>query len=438
MNKLIVAWILENDEDVFPLSYESVKDITDHVVIIDGNEIMKTGLRYDIYKHKQKSRQMKTIGGTYPEAYIHSPFPHKRKGADGIQRNKYLSYLQEHHIGDWCLVLDADEFVDEPEKIKEVIAEAEKNGVDCLSIKMRHYIHNLGQEDATRKEHFVQNRLFKVTKDLHYIPVEHGILQGIKLHAYAKIFTIWHINTARNSFRLHNKYKNNLAKSNVHEPAFLTWWYHAHLFNEYPVGLVPFGEQPQVLKDYLGVNSDYMYFKDRMNLETKHFLDAIHWREYFAPESVLFTGCGAGHRVFAMKSVGVDSWGFDLSEYIIENTPYRSHLETGRLFQGDILDTDSTSSCYDLVVAYDILEHLDEKDLFKALINLRSACNKNLIISVPMIGDPNLYNDVTHKIFQDRAWWEKQVSKAGFKVLEVPSHFNYKHQLIVAEVKDGA
>ena len=37
MNKLVVAYIIENDEDVFDISFLSIKDYVDEILIIDGN-----------------------------------------------------------------------------------------------------------------------------------------------------------------------------------------------------------------------------------------------------------------------------------------------------------------------------------------------------------------------------------------------------------------
>jgi hypothetical protein len=112
MSKLNIAYIIENDEDVFELSYNSIKDTADNVVIVDGNPIMDKKL-YSCMKIEQSKYHDKIT-------LINSPFPHKEKGAMGIQRNKYLNYLKEHHLGEWCLVLDSDEVVQHPENLKKL------------------------------------------------------------------------------------------------------------------------------------------------------------------------------------------------------------------------------------------------------------------------------------------------------------------------------
>ena len=57
MNKLIIAYIVENDEDVFELSYKSIKDVADEVLIIDGNWYDEQ----DKQKYKQNGNNNKRI-----------------------------------------------------------------------------------------------------------------------------------------------------------------------------------------------------------------------------------------------------------------------------------------------------------------------------------------------------------------------------------------
>lgn len=422
--RLVGAMILERDSDVLELCLDSIIPYVDAF--------------YVIYS-PQEGDGVRPILDKYDKLVVEEiPFLHEDKGADGKQRNNYLRLLEKRELGSWCLVLDADEFVDDGSKIRGLCESAENNGFDCISPKMRHLIHNFGFEDATHEKHFVPNRLFKVQKGLNYPAVEHPTLRGWSSHVYEDAFVVWHVNNARNMTRLLGKYKNNLSKSNIHKKDFLVQWYHSLLFNFYPIRPVHWNDLPQVMVDHFLIEKDYLYFKDRMNLETKHFLDAIIWKEHFKPESVLFAGCGAGHRVFCMNSYGVPVRGFDLSEWVIDNTPYRQLLKNNSLFVDDILCLED-ELVYDLVVAYDILEHLTEEELLVALNNLRGVANKYLLISVPFEGDPNLYNDPTHKIFRDRAWWEEQVVNAGFKLLDVPYNFLFRHQLIVAEVdKNGS
>ena len=82
---------------------------------------------------------------------------------NGKSRNVYLKHLKENYPNDWCLVLDEDEILEDQgiEKIKQIINKIKDPMI--LSPRIRHFIGDLGHEDATRDIHFVPNRLFKIT-----------------------------------------------------------------------------------------------------------------------------------------------------------------------------------------------------------------------------------------------------------------------------------
>jgi SAM-dependent methyltransferase len=418
---LVVAWMIEGDEDVWKLSYDSVKDVADAFVIVDGNH-------YEGERSKYVPEDNKTI-------VIHSPYPHSDKGADGQQRNKYLDVIKEKFPGSWVLVLDADEFVDEASKIKPFIQELEASRFDSCSPFMRHLVYNLGYEDATLPQHFVPLRLFKVNPNLQYPEVEHNVLTGSERAARGSTFTIWHLGYAREIIRLRKKYFNHSEKSNIHSADFLTWWYHAHLYGEYPVKQVPKHEIPVFLRSYLKVNDDYNYFKNRGS-ELKHWEDAAHWVDFFKPKTALEVGCGLGHRVRALKRLGVESTGVELSSWAVEHV----NSDVGDcVSQGDVLDSKSAKGKYDLVVAYDLLEHVEEKDLDAAIKNIKNWTNQWVLVSIPFAADPatgepadpNLYNDSTHKTFRSRSWWIAKFAEHRLAVVPTPEHFNYRQQLLV-------
>lgn len=431
--KLVIAWMVENDEDMWHLSYKSVEKHADAMIVIDGNE--------DTYEH-ELSRYFTTDERV---TIIPDPYPHSDRGADGKQRNKYLEYIKEHHPDAWVLVLDADEVVDHPEKIRPFIKQLIVNNCDAASPTMRHFVWNLACEDSTVEEHYVPLRLFKVKPELHYPEVEHNVLQGVTKYVHGSLpklfFTIWHFGYAREMFTLRRKYFNHFKKSNMHTPEFLTWWYHAHLFGEFPTKPIPRHEIPEIIVEEFEINTDYIYFKDR-GAELKHWEDAVHWKNFFKPHNALEVGCGFGHRVRALRNLGVGANGFDISMWAIKNTPYENELPKHALWQGNLLDEQldkgGTLCEYDLVIAYDVLEHIEEKDLDTAIQNIRGWTNRWVLLSIPFEGDPNLYRDHTHRIFRPRDWWVEQLAKHGLAVVPTPEHFNFKHQLLILEKQEGA
>ncbi len=455
--KLIAAYIIENEKLALPLSLQSIIDHVDEVIIIDGGSVDGT-LNYIEEIQKKYPGKIRLYCNDYP---------HSDKGANGKQRNKYLKIIQEDFPEQWCLALDADEVVDDNIKnLRFFLESIDKNdnfslrNVDdnkyqqdiCVNLKMRHCIQDLAHEDSTVELHRVFHRLFRITDDLYYPEVEHPVLSSIKPvekfntiipegHDAQFLPTIWHLGYCRDIYSLKKKYENHLEKSNIHAPDFLKWWYRAHLFGEYPRKSFDVLELPKVIKDFFLINDidDEIYFKNRKELEAKHFLDSAAMISYFKlnnESKVMFVGDGCGLRTFAMLTYGVDSVGFDISKYAVDNSPYKSMLGD-RLYVGDIVsDNFKPNKFYNLVVCYDVLEHLYPNDLDKAIEHCIGMSKKYIMVSVPVIGDPNLLNDKTHRIHGTKEWWLEQFTKKGCKLLETPEWFPYKSQIFIFTIPE--
>ena len=184
---------------------------------------------------------------------------------------------------------------------------------------------------------------------------------------------------------------------------------------------------PRIIKEYFNVNEDYLYFKDR-GVELKHAELVKQWNKHFNPNYVLDLGCGRGPYMRYWE-LATHAEGLEISKWAVKNKLCDSYIA-----EGDILDNkwklDGIGP--DLVCAIDILEHLEEKDLDKALKNIYEEGVENFLFSIPFEGDPNLYGDHTHKIFRPKDWWIEQLEKAGFKIKETPDNWYYKEQMVVA------
>ncbi|MCK5177409.1 MAG: hypothetical protein KAQ92_06790, partial [Candidatus Aenigmarchaeota archaeon] len=84
---------------------------------------------------------------------------------NGKCRQRYLEHLKKNYPDDWCLVIDEDEIVEDLQKIKDFIQKVEPG---IYNVKMRHFIGNIGHEDATRPIHVVPGRLFKISEAIKY------------------------------------------------------------------------------------------------------------------------------------------------------------------------------------------------------------------------------------------------------------------------------
>lgn len=237
MIRLTATFIAENDDCWIQLSLKSILSWVDHV--------------YIIYSHTDGDKTLEILEEWNDEriTVIASQYPRKSKGADGMQRNKYLDILKKLELGNWNLVLDCDEIVDDNGvKLKALLEKAE---FEVYSVKMRHVIYDFKHEDATVPNHWVPVRLFKVTKDLYYDAVEHPVLHGFNgLVGLCDTVTIWHFSHVKHMFDLLKKYKKNLAKSNIHSAEFLRWWYMSHLMGQYPVKeIIDLENYPFIIKE---------------------------------------------------------------------------------------------------------------------------------------------------------------------------------------------
>lgn len=416
MNKLAVALIGQDRADWLDMALTSVKG-ADLIVYIDGGSI-------DNSIEVAKKHNAVVIKRRYEQEH---------KGANGRARNAYLHYLKEN-CKDWtCLVIDPDEVVQD---FNVLLDDVRNNRLkyDFYSPKMRHIINDFLHEDATLPEHWCPNRLFKVTDDIFYPETEHTVLTTINkkiAFSYDRI-CLWHFGTALHLMQRLNKYKNDLAKSQTHSSDFLKNWYYSHITNKYPTAEISLSELPQAIKDKFELNElqDRLYFENRTALKHEHWIDASQWKEFFKCKTALDIGCGVGHRVLTLNELGVDAYGCDISQWAVDN----SHKKVSyKIIQLDISKESWENGSFDLVIAYDILEHLTEQELETALKNIKESTNKHILFSIPFLGDPNLEADKTHKIKESREWWEYRIKQAGFKILETPANFIFRNQLILGE-----
>lgn len=427
--RLVACYITEKDCDLLELS---IKSIIDHVDKI-----------YVIYSRTDGDNTQNMILEKFPLNKIITsvdPYPHNEKGANGMQRNKYLEMVK-HYEQEECfvIVLDSDEVVDNAEALRK-FAQDENNKEKLFNVHMRHLIGDFQHEDSTTPQHYCPHRLFhwKPGDKLAYPEKEHPILMDIngeKGEGVCDAITIWHLAYARHVVGLHKKYKNHQKKSTIHSPAFLYSWYTSHVFGAFPRARFDPSQLPDVLIDHFELRDviSVNYFQNR-KLEGKHFIDARMWLDQFKPDSVLMVGDGLGHRSFALATYGADVEAFDINQWAVDHCPYA--MLKGKLKEGNILDYVPEKK-HDLVVAYDILEHLEPEDLDIALQNLFDWTSKAVLISVPVIGDPNLEADPTHKSKFTKDEWKKKIADAGFEVQDAPNHFLYRDQLIVGVKNDA-
>lgn len=137
--------------------------------------------------------------------------------------------------------------------------------------------------------------------------------------------------------------------------------------------------------------------------------------------TILDLGCSYGFMVKALRLLRRQAWGCDISLHAIENAPRDVRPYLVLLFQPQDIP-ECRGQPFDMILARDVLEHIDYEDLDCTLSILRTR-GKRLFAIIPL-GDGTRYvipaaeNDITHKIRQDLSWWCARFVANGFTVVE--------------------
>lgn len=157
-----------------------------------------------------------------------------------------------------------------------------------------------------------------------------------------------------------------------------------------------------------------------VNVEKIRLLD-----EYLANGTTLDVGCGNGLYGLHILSRG----GSILQVDITDRRDSSAQALPFRVMDAQRLDLPDAS--YDNVVAFDVMEHLDDDVLF--LQNVRKICRKRLLLSVPNADDEQPgkvalthmhYKDKTHRREYTKDRLLESLSLANFRLLTIRPHYN--------------
>ena len=168
---------------------------------------------------------------------------------------------------------------------------------------------------------------------------------------------------------------------------------------------------------------DEKYWKDRP-MEQKFIVDVLHWLQWFNPKSAFIHGAGMGYRVHCFEYFGVKSSGIDISEHAIKNS---YGLAKGKIKKS------WPKEKFDLVISYDVFEHLKDKDVDIALKNLHKTCGKYFLFGITSKDNPNFPLDKTHINSKSMIEWSNIIEKNGFKIKQTPKKFPYWNQILMGE-----
>jgi ubiquinone/menaquinone biosynthesis C-methylase UbiE len=100
-----------------------------------------------------------------------------------------------------------------------------------------------------------------------------------------------------------------------------------------------------------------------------------------APESILDVGCGEGYleELIIQRGIKAKIVGIDISDKALQIARRKSPQAVFQ--EGDIYNLPFQDSQFDLVLAVEVLEHLQNP--MKALLEIKRVSNKHYILSVP-------------------------------------------------------
>lgn len=114
-------------------------------------------------------------------------------------------------------------------------------------------------------------------------------------------------------------------------------------------------------------NNRKLYFDELAETCRNYFMPYIKgWHEVKMNMKVLEIGCGEGGNLLPFAKVGCDVTGVDMALCRIQDARYFFIMEQAeaRFIADDIFNFKERNNKYDIIICHDVLEHLDNKDLF--------------------------------------------------------------------------
>jgi SAM-dependent methyltransferase len=122
------------------------------------------------------------------------------------------------------------------------------------------------------------------------------------------------------------------------------------------------------------------------------------------PKSALDAGCAFGFLVEALRQLGVEAFGIDVSSYAIAQVDpaVRGHCRVASV-------TEPILGRYDLVICIEVLEHLEPADAERALDNLTAIADDVVFSSTP-----SDFKEASHVNVRPPAYWAEAFARRGF------------------------
>ena len=160
-----------------------------------------------------------------------------------------------------------------------------------------------------------------------------------------------------------------------------------------------------------GWYENYRWMPMRSFREAFGFIDAL---GLGVNDCVLDFGCAKGFLVRALRELGINANGCDISNYALQLAP------RGCWNCADKNAVDKKAGKYTHIICKDVFEHLTESQLIDTLKILGTLAP--IIMCVVPLGDNGVYRiplyhyEATHLIAENEAWWQRSFDCGGWEV----------------------
>lgn len=178
------------------------------------------------------------------------------------------------------------------------------------------------------------------------------------------------------------------------------------------------------------------YFKTKVEsldgeLNKGHFYNyALYLVQDFVFNTVLDVGCGFANMLSHLNNLGKKTTGVDVSEHVLEIAKQR--VAGGEFICSQLPALSELGDRkFDIVVCYQVLEHLTERDALESIKRMYDLADKYLILSIytDTIKNEVDNQDDTHILVKSRQWWLDKLS--GYKIITDKDYNNSKKEIII-------
>jgi 2-polyprenyl-3-methyl-5-hydroxy-6-metoxy-1,4-benzoquinol methylase len=179
------------------------------------------------------------------------------------------------------------------------------------------------------------------------------------------------------------------------------------------------------MKFYDAYNAEY-YSERITNKSKKHMMKYMKFVRKTAYLKMLDVGCGQGYYVRDAIEEGIDAYGIDISTHAFENALAEVK---DRITFGSIIEIPFGDEEFDVMTAFDVIEHIQPKDTLNMVKEIRRVLKPGgiIIITTPNSNFGGWVFDLTHINVRPPRFWKLVFEQHNLqvKMFYLPSFLKY-------------